>query len=183
MPFLPTPIEGLLIFEPAIYADERGYFTESYNKHVFAEAGITGEFVQDNQALSQFGVVRGLHYQCGVHAQAKLVRVLQGEVLDVVVDLRIGSPTYGEVYSLLLSEDNKRQLYVPKGFAHGYSVLSSQAVFFYKCDQFYNKESEGGIHPEDPALPIDWCIPSGDRIISSKDHNLPFFGHHRPFNS
>lgn len=182
MPFTPTPIAGLLIFEPAIYEDERGYFMESYNKSIFEEAGISGEFVQDNQSRSTFGVIRGLHYQCGADAQAKLVRVLQGEVLDVVVDLRVGSSTYGEVYSLLLSAENKLQLYVPKGFAHGYAVLSQEAVFFYKCDQFYKKQSEGGIHPEDPALDINWCIPPADRIVSSKDKNLPLFGNHRPIN-
>jgi dTDP-4-dehydrorhamnose 3,5-epimerase len=183
MPFLPTPIEGLLLYQPHVIRDERGYFTESYNARIFLEAGIHSDFVQDNQARSKYGVIRGLHYQCGQQAQAKLVRVVQGAVLDVVVDLRDGSPTYGQSYTVELSEENMLQLYVPRGFAHGYAVISPEAVFFYKCDHFYDRESEGGIHPEDPALGIDWGIPEQERILSTKDMGLPSFGQHRPANT
>lgn len=179
MPFLTTPFAGLLIYEPRVLRDERGYFTESYNLRECEAAGILRPFVQDNQAYSHYGVVRGLHYQCGAHAQAKLVRVLHGEVQDVVVDLRPDSATYGQSYAILLSADNMRQLYVPRGFAHGYAVLSPEAVFFYKCDHFYHRESEGGIHPADPGLAIDWGIPAAEQIISEKDRHLPGFGRHR----
>lgn len=182
MPFLETPIQGLLLFEPNIYRDERGYFTEAYNEKVFEARGISTHFVQDNQAASAYGVIRGLHYQRGPQAQAKLVRVILGEVLDVVVDLRSGSPSYGQSYSVLLSDQNFRQLYIPKGFAHGYSVLSEQAIFFYKCDAFYHRESEGGIHPLDKTLGIDWQIPQHAQIISEKDLHLPPINHHLPVN-
>ena len=177
-----TPLEGLLLIEPAVYRDERGYFTESYNARALAEVGIATTFVQDNQAASGYGVIRGLHYQCGAAAQAKLVRVMRGQVLDVVVDIRPGSPTYGQSYSVELSDDNMLQLYIPAGFAHGYAVLSEEAVFFYKCDNYYDPASEGGIHPEDPDLHIDWQIPTERRIISAKDQRLPHFPHHRPVN-
>lgn len=182
MAFLETPIRGLFLFEPNIYRDERGYFTEAYNDKVFGAQGILTNFVQDNQAASAYGVIRGLHYQRGRHAQAKLVRVILGEVLDVVVDLRLGSPSYGQSYSVILSDQNFRQLYIPKGFAHGYSVLSEQAIFFYKCDAYYNRESEGGIHPLDESLNIDWQIPKQAQIISDKDLHLPHFNHHLPVN-
>jgi dTDP-4-dehydrorhamnose 3,5-epimerase len=181
MPFQSTPLPGLMVFEPAVFRDERGYFTESYNARVFEDAGILAQFVQDNQAFSRYGVVRGLHYQCGAQAQAKLVRVFHGEVLDVVVDLRTDSPTYGHSFSIRLSGENMLQLFVPRGFAHGYSVLSPEAVFFYKCDHYYHRESEGGIHPLDPGLPIDWGLPPDQMIISEKDRDLPVFGNHRPF--
>ena len=180
MSFTETPLSGLLVFEPNVHRDERGYFFESYNAHTFKAAGIETTFVQDNQARSTYGVLRGLHYQCGEHAQAKLVRVLEGEVLDVAVDLRIGSPTYGQWYSVLLSAENQKQLFVPRGFAHGYVVLSRTAEFFYKCDNFYHKASEGGIRFDDPALGIDWGLPAHDVLLSEKDSLLPSFGNHLP---
>lgn len=179
MPFLETPLPGLVIFEPNVWADDRGYFFEAYNQQVFASAGLHVEFVQDNQARSTYGVLRGLHYQAAPYAQAKLVRVLEGEVLDVVVDLRPHSPTYGQSYKVRLSAANKRQLFVPRGFAHGYAVLSPSAEFFYKCDNFYVRESEGGIRFDDPQLAIDWELPAGDILLSEKDQQLPAFGHHR----
>ena len=179
MPFLETPIPDLIIFEPKIWGDERGYFFESYNENLFREAGIRASFVQDNQAKSTFGVLRGLHYQVGQYAQAKLVRVIEGEVLDVVVDLRESSPTYGQSYSLRLSAENKRQLFVPRGFAHGYVVLSESAEFFYKCDNFYSKAHEGGLIYNDPSLKIDWEIDPGKVILSEKDKVNPVFGKHR----
>lgn len=184
MPFYRTAIEGLLIFEPQVFGDERGYFFESFNEKVFAEEGITRPFVQDNQAFSGHGVLRGLHYQTGKHAQAKLVRVVQGEVLDVVVDLRPDSKTYGEVYSHILSEDNKLQMYIPRGFAHGYVVLSETAMFFYKCDNFYAPEAEAGIRPDCPHLNIDWGIPPDKAIIAERDRKFPSFGKHKdPFST
>ncbi len=180
MPFIETPVSGLLVFEPKVHRDERGYFFESYNAHTFKSAGIDTTFVQDNQARSTYGVLRGLHYQCGEHAQAKLVRVLEGEVLDIAVDLRAGSPTYGQWYSVLLSAENQKQLFVPRGFAHGYVVLSPTAEFFYKCDNFYHKASEGGIRFDDPVLGIDWGLPARDVLLSEKDGQLPTFGNHLP---
>lgn len=157
MTFTETKLKGCFILEPKIIKDERGYFMESYNKKTFNQ-GIGQEvtFVQDNQSFSTRGVLRGLHYQCGEHAQAKLVRVLQGEVLDVAVDLRPESETFGQYEAVLLSSDNQKQFFVPRGFAHGFLVLSETATFFYKCDNFYNKESEGGIIYNDPNLKIDW---------------------------
>ena len=181
MPFTDTPMEGLKLFEPKVWSDDRGYFFEAYNSNEFAGAGITCEFVQDNQARSSFGVLRGLHYQVPPYAQAKLVRVLEGEVLDVVVDLRPDSVTYGQHYSTLLSEKNKRQLFIPRGFAHGYVVLSKTAEFFYKCDNFYHKESEGALLWSDPQLGIDWKINPEDAILSDKDKISPAFGQHRKF--
>ena len=175
MPFIKTPIEDLLVFEPAVFDDSRGYFFESYNKKSFAKNGIELDFVQDNQSSSQYGVVRGLHYQLHPYAQAKLIRVLSGIILDVAVDIRKGSPTFGKSFSIELSAENKKQLFLPAGFAHGFSVLSEQAEVLYKCDGFYNKESEGGILYNDPSLNIDWKIPSGKEIISEKDHKLPRF--------
>ncbi|MCE2823163.1 MAG: dTDP-4-dehydrorhamnose 3,5-epimerase [Bacteroidota bacterium] len=180
MPVIATSFDGLLIFEPKIIHDERGYFYESYNHRVWADAGVQCNFVQDNQARSTRGVLRGLHYQCGEMAQAKLVRVIEGEVLDVVVDLRPASETYGQWYSLLLTEENHLQLFVPRGFAHGYVVLSETAVFFYKCDNFYSKESEGGIRYNDPTLSIDWQFDLNEVLVSEKDLILPDFGKHKP---
>jgi len=179
MPFFETPISGLIIFEPKVLTDERGYFFESYNRRSWEEAGVSAHFVQDNQARSTRGVLRGLHYQCGDMAQAKLVRVVEGEVLDVVVDIREGSVTYGQWYGVLLSAENKRQLFVPKGLAHGYVVLSETAEFFYKCDNFYAREQEGGIRFDDPSLNIDWAIDLNQAIVSEKDKALPLFGRHR----
>jgi dTDP-4-dehydrorhamnose 3,5-epimerase len=178
MPFLKTPIPDLIIFDPPVFADARGYFYESYNRRVWEEAGISANFVQDNQARSTRGVLRGLHYQTGDAAQAKLVRVIEGEVLDVVVDLRETSATCGQWYSIRLSAENKRQLFVPRGFAHGYLVLSETAEFFYKCDNFYSKAHEGGLRYDDPALNIDWEFDLRQVIVSDKDKILPFLGKH-----
>ncbi len=172
-------MEGLLLYEPRIFHDERGYFFESFNARVWEEVGITQPFVQDNQARSTRGVLRGLHYQVGEYAQAKLVRVLEGTVLDVVVDLRPNSPTFGKYEAFELSAENKRQLYVPRGFAHGYVVLSATAEFFYKCDNFYAKHAEGGLRFDDPHLAIDWGMDTKDLLVSEKDAVLPFLGEHR----
>lgn len=179
MPFRETPIPGLLIFEPKVWGDERGYFYESYNEATFRQAGITNKFVQDNQARSTFGVLRGLHYQIGEFEQAKLVRVIEGECLDIVVDIRKDSPTYGKWYGIRLSAENKMQLFIPGGFAHGYVVLSETAEFFYKCDNFYSKEHEGAIFYNDPTLNIDWEIDLNKVILSEKDKTNPPFGKHR----
>lgn len=179
MGFIPTPMEGLIIFEPGVFTDDRGYFFESFREDIFQEAGLPYHFVQDNEAASTYGVIRGLHYQIGGSAQAKLVRVTQGEVLDVVVDIRPGSSTYGQHFSIQLSADNRRQLLVPRGFAHGYAVLSKKAVFQYKCDNYYDPSAEGGLLFNDPGLKIDWLIPEKDRIISKKDLIWPAFGEHR----
>ncbi|MBC7904218.1 MAG: dTDP-4-dehydrorhamnose 3,5-epimerase [Gemmatimonadaceae bacterium] len=175
MPFIKTDFPGLLIFEPKIFGDDRGYFYESYNAQTFAAEGVEIKFVQDNQARSVYGVVRGLHFQLNPHAQTKLIRVLQGNILDVVVDLRKNSPTHGQVYTLELSAENKKQLMVPQGFAHGYSVLSETAEVFYKCDEFYHKENEGGLAYNDPALGIDWKVPADKMILSGKDLVHPAF--------
>jgi dTDP-4-dehydrorhamnose 3,5-epimerase len=176
MTIIPTPLAGCFIIENRIFGDDRGYFFESFNQKTFTEAtGITTPFVQDNQSYSGFGVLRGLHYQTGEHAQAKLVRVLQGKVLDVAVDIRRDSATYGRYVSVELSDDNKRQFYVPRGFAHGFVVLSPTASFFYKCDNLYNKAAEGGIMYNDEHLKINWQIPEAEMILSDKDKaNLSF---------
>lgn len=173
MPFTETGFPGLLIFDPLVFEDSRGYFYESYNEKTYAQQGVTTRFVQDNQSCSSYGVIRGLHYQLQPHAQTKLVRVLSGVILDVAVDIRKGSPTFGKVCSVELSAENRKQLYIPQGFAHGFSVLSETAEVLYKCDSFYNKESEGGIIYNDPALKIDWKIAPGKAIISDKDIKLP----------
>lgn len=173
MPFHKTDIPGLMVFEPNVFEDSRGYFFESYNENTFREAGIDLRWVQDNQSSSAYGVIRGLHYQLPPYAQSKLIRVLRGKILDAVVDIRKGSPTFGKTYCKVLSAKNKRQLFIPKGFAHGFSVLSAKAEVLYKCDGFYNKESEAGIIYDDPALQIDWGIPAEDAIISEKDKLLP----------
>jgi len=174
MNFIPTKLEGCFVIEPKIFNDERGYFLESYNEKTFQNGiGQSVQFVQDNQSYSSKGVLRGLHYQTGEHAQAKLVRVLQGEVLDVVVDIRPNSKTYGETFSVVLSGENQKQFYIPRGFAHGFLVLSETATFFYKCDNFYNKESEGGIIYNDKSLNIDWQFSNDELLISEKDAILP----------
>jgi len=169
MPFTPTPIPGVIIFEPAVYPDDRGFFYEAYNQRLFQTNQISNVFVQDNQSFSVYGVIRGLHYQREPHTQTKLIRVLYGRILDVVVDLRTGSPSFGKSFQIELSAENKKQLLVPKGFAHGFSVLSETAEIFYKCDQFYNKQSEAGILYNDPNLNIDWQIPEGKALVSPKD--------------
>ena len=175
MPFIQTKIKDVVIFEPRIFTDDRGYFFETYNEKLFNDNGVTAKFVQDNQSKSSYGVIRGLHFQKGEHAQAKLVRVLQGSVLDVAVDLRAGSETYGKYVAVELSDVNNLQLFIPRGFAHGFSVLSRTAVFAYKCDNLYCKESEGGIDCNDPDLGIDWQIPVEDRVLSEKDKLHPLF--------
>jgi len=175
MPFIQTPIQNLLVFEPKVFEDSRGYFFESFNLKTFRAEGIEINFVQDNQSLSLYGVIRGLHYQLQPHPQVKLIRVLVGKVLDVAVDIRKGSPTFGKSFSIELSAENKKQLFIPAGFAHGFSVLSEHAEVLYKCDSFYNKESEAGILHNDPSLGIDWKIPAGKAIISEKDSKLPLF--------
>lgn len=175
MPFIKTSIPGLLIFEPKVFEDNRGYFFESYSEKAFTEAGIDVDFVQDNQSRSAYGVIRGLHYQLNPHAQTKLVRVLSGNILDIAVDMRKGSPTFGQSFGIELSAENKKQLLVPRGFAHGFSVLSETAEILYKCDAFYNKESEAGIIYNDSFLNIDWKIPAAKAIVSGKDQQLPAF--------
>jgi len=173
MNVLKTPIEGLLVIEPQVFRDARGYFVETYNEQRYQDAGIHARFVQDNQSCSCYGVVRGLHFQRPPYSQAKLVCCTQGKVLDVAVDLRKGSPTYGKWYSVELSEENKRQFFIPRGFAHGFSVLSEKAVFTYKCDNLYHPEADGGLLLSDPELNIDWQVPEKDRILSEKDTKHP----------
>jgi dTDP-4-dehydrorhamnose 3,5-epimerase len=173
MPFTKTSLEGVLIFEPKVFQDDRGYFFEAYNANGFAAEGVDIKFVQDNQSKSSYGVIRGLHYQLNPFAQSKLVRVLEGSIIDVAVDIRKGSPTYGQHFSIELTAENKKQLLVPAGFAHGFSVTSETAVVMYKCDQFYSKESEGGIRFDDPALGINWKIEAANAIVSEKDRVLP----------
>jgi dTDP-4-dehydrorhamnose 3,5-epimerase len=175
MPFIETDIQGLLIFEPKVFEDSRGYFFESYNENTFKEKGIHANWVQDNQSCSSYGVIRGLHYQLAPYAQTKLIRVLKGKILDVAVDIRKGSPTFGKAFCKVLSAKNRRQLYIPRGFAHGFSVLSEKAEVLYKCDGFYNKQSEGGIIYNDAELNIDWRIPPKSEIVSEKDQQLPTF--------
>ncbi len=173
MNVIKTSIEGLFIIEPRIFGDDRGYFFESYNKKEFEENIGRVDFVQDNESRSCYGVVRGLHFQKGRHAQSKLVRVVKGAVLDVAVDIRPGSPTFGQHVSVELTEENHRQFFLPRGMAHGFSVLSGEAVFQYKCDNLYCPESEGAIAWNDPSLGIDWRIPDEDVILSEKDRNRP----------
>ena len=174
MNFIPTKLQGCYIIEPKIILDERGYFMESFNEKTFQNGiGQAVHFVQDNQSFSTKGVLRGLHYQTGEHAQAKLVRVLQGEVLDVAVDIRPDSPTFGQYEAVILSGENQKQFFVPRGFAHGFLVLSETATFFYKCDNFYNKESEGGIIYNDENININWQFSFEDLIISEKDKVQP----------
>jgi dTDP-4-dehydrorhamnose 3,5-epimerase len=174
MNIIKTAIEGLVIIEPRVFGDSRGYFFESYNARDFAQvADIT--FVQDNESRSCYGVVRGLHFQKPPYAQSKLVRVVEGRVLDVAVDIRRNSPTYGQHVAIELTADNHRQLFLPQGMAHGFAVLSETAVFQYKCDNLYHPESEGAIAWNDPTLAIDWHLPAADVILSDKDKNHPSF--------
>jgi dTDP-4-dehydrorhamnose 3,5-epimerase len=175
MPFTATPLPGIILFEPNTFPDDRGFFFESYNQRLFQAHQIVNEFVQDNQSFSVYGVIRGLHYQRHPHAQAKLVRVLQGKILDVVVDLRAGSPGFGKSFYVELSAENRKQIFIPQGFAHGFSVLSVTTEISYKCDQFYHKQSESGIRYNDPVLQIDWQIPADKALISDKDAQLPGF--------
>ena len=168
-----TNIEGVLIIEPRVFGDERGYFFESYSQREFEEKVCQTSFVQDNESKSKYGVVRGLHFQRAPYEQAKLVRVITGRVLDVAVDIREGSPTYGQYVSTELSGENKRQLFIPRGFAHGFAVLSEEVVFQYKCDNYYALPYEGAIRWDDPKLAIDWLLPPGDIILSEKDKHNP----------
>ena len=174
MTVITTDFDGLLVLEPKVFEDERGYFFESYNKAVLEKEGIGHSFVQDNESRSSYGVIRGLHMQIAPHSQTKLIRVLEGRIFDVVVDLREGSSTYGKWFGIELSDSNKKQLLIPKGFCHGFSVLSENATVFYKCDAYYHPEAEAGIHHNDPDLNIDWKIPDTHRLVSEKDSKLPF---------
>ena len=180
MPFSETGFAGLFVFEPAVFEDSRGYFFESYNQNIFSQFGIRADFVQDNQSSSEYGVIRGLHFQAPPFAQSKLIRVLSGKILDVGVDIREGSPTYGKAFYIELSAENKKQLYLPKGFAHGFSVLSEKAEVLYKCDAFYNKQSEQGILFNDPDLAIDWQIPPEKIKVSEKDFSNKRFTELKP---
>ncbi len=176
MKVIKTDIEGVLIIEPVVFEDERGYFFESYNKEDLKKQGVDYDFIQDNQSKSCYGTIRGIHFQKGKYAQAKLVRVLEGKVLDVAVDLRKNSKTFGKYVSVELSAENRRQLMIPRGFGHGFSVLSETAVFAYKCDNVYNKASEGGLRFDDPSLGIDWKIDLNKAVLSEKDKNNPLLG-------
>lgn len=174
MAFQRTEFKDLFCFEPLVFSDSRGYFFESFNLKSFqAETNLNVNFVQDNQSKSTYGALRGLHFQKGDDAQAKLVRVLSGKVLDVVLDLRPDSSTFKKSFTIELSAENKKQLFVPRGFAHGFIVLSESAEFFYKCDNFYNAQAEGGIYFADPELKIDWKVPIDKIVLSEKDRNLP----------
>ncbi|GHV23927.1 dTDP-4-dehydrorhamnose 3,5-epimerase [Planctomycetales bacterium] len=173
MLFTQTAIADVFILEPRVFPDRRGYFFESYNRAEWAKNGLNYDFVQDNQSRSAYGAIRGLHFQRGEHAQAKLVRVLAGKVLDVAVDLRPASPTFGKHLAVELSAENHRQLLIPRGFAHGFSVLSADAIFIYKCDNFYCQAAEGGLLYNDPALGIDWQIPLDRAVLSDKDLQNP----------
>ena len=170
MEVIKTDIEGVVIIEPKIFGDARGYFYESFNAAKFeAKTGVKTTFVQDNQSKSSYGVLRGLHFQKPPHAQSKLVRVVEGAVIDVAVDIRRGSPTFGKYVAVELTAENHRQLFIPRGFAHGFAVLSDEAIFQYKCDNYYAPDCEGGIAWDDPALGIDWQLPAADVILSAKD--------------
>ncbi len=175
MNVIKTDIEGVVIIEPRIFEDARGYFFESYNKKEFDSKVCPVDFVQDNESMSTRGVMRGLHFQRPPYTQAKLVRCVKGEVLDVAVDIRKGSPTYGQHVAVKLSETNHRQFFIPKGFAHGFAVLSDVAVFQYKCDNYYHPEADGGISIVDDSLGIDWQIPMEEAILSDKDKKHPLF--------
>ena len=175
MNIIKTKISGLVIIEPKLFVDERGYFFESFNQRDFTSAVGNVTFVQDNESKSCYGVLRGLHFQLPPFAQSKLVRVIEGSVLDIAVDIRKNSPTYGQYVSVELTGESHRQLFIPKGFAHGFVVLSQQAVFQYKCDEFYHPEAEGAIAWNDPDLAIDWQIPIEDMILSERDKHHPLF--------
>ncbi|EEO27321.1 dTDP-4-dehydrorhamnose 3,5-epimerase [Oxalobacter paraformigenes] len=175
MNLIETALEGVYIIEPKVFSDPRGYFFESYNQDKFKKAGLDYVFVQDNQSKSSYGTIRGIHFQTGKHAQTKLVWVLQGTVLDIAVDLRVGSPTFGQHVAVELSGENYRQLLIPRGFGHGFSVLSETAVFSYKCDNFYMPSSEGSVRFDDPDLAIDWRVDRKRALLSEKDKTAPDF--------
>lgn len=179
MNLIKTSLEGVYIIEPNVFGDTRGYFFESYNQKNFEKSGLNYTFVQDNQSKSSYGTIRGIHFQKGEFAQAKLVRALQGSVLDVAVDLREGSPTFGHHIAIELSDENNRQLLIPRGFGHGFSVLTESAVFSYKCDNFYAPESEGSVRFDDPDLAIDWRINVKQGLLSDKDKKAPLFQEYR----
>lgn len=173
MEVVETALDGVVLIKPKIFGDSRGYFSETYNKNELEEAGIRADFIQDNESMSRYGVVRGLHYQKAPYTQAKLVRVIQGSVLDVVVDIRIGSPTFGQYVAVELSCENKLQMFVPRGFAHGFAVISDKVIFAYKCDNVYMPSHECGVAFDDPALSIDWCVDAEKMILSDKDQKNP----------
>lgn len=173
MNVIPTALPGVFILEPKVFGDSRGYFFESFSRKLFLDKVCNTEFVQDNESCSTYGVVRGLHYQLAPHSQSKLVRVVSGRVLDVAVDIRRGSPTFGRHVAVELTGENHLQMFVPRGFAHGFAVLSPEAVFQYKCDSYYAPQSEGAIAFDDPALGIDWRIPPAEMILSEKDRHHP----------
>ena len=173
MKVIPTEIEGVVLLEPNVFGDERGYFFESYSEQSFDRLVRPVRFVQDNESMSKYGVLRGLHFQRGAHAQSKLVRVVRGRVLDVAVDIRRGSPTFGRHVAVELSGENRRQLFIPRGFAHGFAVLSEEALFQYKCDNYYAPQSEGAVAWNDPRLGIDWRIPAERVVLSEKDSRHP----------
>ena len=175
MNVIKTPLEGLVIIEPKVFGDSRGFFLETYNARRYKAYGIDVEFVQDNLSRSSYGVLRGLHYQQGEYAQSKLVQVIKGSVLDVAVDIRLKSSTFGQTYSVELNEENKRQFFLPKGFAHGFVVLSEDVIFAYKCDNFYAPEYEAGIRFDDKSLNINWRVPPDKILVSPKDEFLPLF--------
>lgn len=181
MNIIETPIKDLLIIEPRVFNDDRGYFFESYSG--LKTPQLENPWVQDNESKSSKGVLRGLHYQVGEYAQAKLVRAVVGEIYDVAVDIRPDSKTYGQSYGILLSDANKKQLLIPRGFAHGFLVLSNTAIFAYKCDNYYSREHEGGIYYNDPQLKIEWPMNTDDLLLSEKDKVQPGFGNHLPFQS
>ena len=173
MKVIKTKLEGVVIIEPQVFFDDRGYFFESFSQQRFKEQVAPITFVQDNELKSSYGVLRGLHFQKPPFAQSKLVRVVKGKVLDVAVDLRKGSPTFGQYESVVLSEENKRQFFIPQGFAHGFAVLSEEAIFQYKCDNYYAPQSEGSVRWNDPTIAIDWQLPEKDIILSAKDEKAP----------
>jgi dTDP-4-dehydrorhamnose 3,5-epimerase len=175
MKIIKTPLPGLVIIEPRVFEDDRGYFFETFHQERYIEAGISEPFIQDNESKSARGVIRGLHYQIGDYSQAKLVRVVRGSVYDVALDLRKDSPTFGKWFGIELNEKNKKQLFVPRGFAHGFSVLSKISIFSYKCDNLYNKEAERSINPFDAMLGIDWKLADTEQIVSEKDRLAPTF--------
>ncbi len=179
MGIIKTEFRGLYLFEPRVFEDERGYFFECYNEQLWREAGIESVFVQDNESKSRYGTVRGLHYQLPPYGQDKLVRVTEGKVKDIVVDIRPDEPTYGRSFSVILSAEEKNQMLIPQGFAHGFVTLTETAVFNYKCTNFYHKESEGQINPLDKNLALDWELPESDLIFSEKDRAGAAWGEHR----
>ena len=181
MNIIKTAIEGLLVLEPRVFGDSRGYFLETWKKETYEQAGIVCDFVQDNESKSSYGVLRGLHWQAAPYTQAKLVRVVSGTVWDVVVDIRKGSPTFGKQMAIELSGENKLQLFIPKGFAHGFAVLSEEAVFLYKCDNVYMPSSERGMRFDDPALGIDWRVKPENWNLSEKDKRHPSFAEIEPW--